>query len=269
MRLYLCLLPALAPALCRAADPPAPEALPPAIVELSPAMLPAPSASPSIGPDRWRWFGVAGYTGALSWEIKGDAAWTQEADAPKELIGRVEGQAVPSVMRVPAGALMVYGLDRPGVVQLKALGIVGGRPKTLAVMSVTMTGGQPSPAPVPPVPVPPNPGPAPAPDPVVTAEHLSLVVVENTRARTPATAAVLNATDWWKGLEAKGHRYTFYDAGTADPVGQAYAKYVTGALPQLVVTDLATGKVLGGQSLPLPAATADIDALVAKYSKGK
>lgn len=105
-------------------------------------------------------------------------------------------------------------------------------------------------------PVPPNPDPNPTP--VVNASWV--IVIEETAARTPQTAAVLGDLNYWRGLSSRGIRFRFYDDDSADAARLGYVAKVEGVKrPALLVVDK-TGSVV--KTTTLPATIAGVDALL-------
>lgn len=125
-----------------------------------------------------------------------------------------------------------------------------------------------------PPPVPPKPDPNPQPKPVPMADLAWVIVVEETTARTPAIAKVLNDTAFWTGLSARNVTYRFYDKDSPDLAGKNYDGYVdpttgkrvlyakTIGLPYVLYLDK---KGVRLKIEELPASTSDIDASI----KGK
>lgn len=108
-------------------------------------------------------------------------------------------------------------------------------------------------APIPP----PKPDPKPDPKPVNAAW---VIVVEETSARTPAIASVLNDLTYWNGLEARGTHWRFYDKDSPDAKAKNYPQMVAGVdLPAILLLD-GTGKKLSAAKLP--ATTAGVDSLL-------
>jgi hypothetical protein len=117
---------------------------------------------------------------------------------------------------------------------------------------------------LPPVPDPkPGPQPDPKPNPVGTAAYL--VVVEETSARTPEHAKVLNDLTYWNAVRAKEVKWRFYDKDSPEAVANKYVGPATAkGLPALLTLDK-TGVILDVR--PLPATTADIDKHLKEYGK--
>jgi hypothetical protein len=126
---------------------------PPEIVELSPVpkveLKPQPAPpSDTLTIGKYRWFGVAGYDGPITWEIEGTAAGAEEtAETSVVLIGTVEGQDKVTRNTVPAKALIVWGVD-PGTVTVRAMGVVDGKAKTVAKKTLVVGNQGPRPPPV-------------------------------------------------------------------------------------------------------------------------
>jgi len=143
---------ALAPALLRA-DPP------PAIVELSPAPQPAPSPAPAPGPlaldlDHYRWFGVSGYAGKVTWKVHGAGIGTYATTDATTVLGALQGTPGVTPQKVPAKAFIVWGVA-PGAVKLTAWGVVDGEAIELDSKALAVGGAvPPTPVPGPPAPVP-------------------------------------------------------------------------------------------------------------------
>jgi hypothetical protein len=203
----------------RATDPPLSSQ--PAIIELSPASQVKPTEPLNISPDRFRWFGVQGYTGSLSWEVEGAAAGYQIFSTAGKLFGRAEGQAEPTFSDIPANSIVVWGkAGRSGSVKLNALGIVDGKPKTLATQTLQILGASPSPTPTPRPGPSPSPSPSPTPTPVAAGPRY-IVVVEG----IPSTGSVpVNyLSDIAEKLKAKGHTLRTCNPDTVDGGGKVPA----------------------------------------------
>lgn len=106
----------------------------------------------------------------------------------------------------------------------------------------------------------PNPKP-PGPDPQPTADKVWLIVVHETDMSNSSAGRLLGDLDYWKSLEAKGHKFRFYDKDNAAVKAKGYDKYVTdaGGVPALLIMD-ATGTVL--KSTKLPTDKAGVDAIL-------
>jgi hypothetical protein len=117
----------------------------------------------------------------------------------------------------------------------------------------TVVIGQPSPRPPPDPPVPPVP-PAPA-------EKVAwVIVVDETSARTPDIARVLNDAAMWKRLDGRGIKYRLYDKDSPDAKNKKYPEFAAQVgLPAVLLLD-AGGKVL--RVVKLPATAAELEGLV-------
>ncbi len=117
---------------------------------------------------------------------------------------------------------------------------------------------------LPPVPDPkPGPQPDPKPGPVGTAAYL--VVVEETSARTPEQARVLNDLAYWTKLKDKDVKWRFYDRDSQDAKALNYVAPATAkGLPALLTLDK-TGVIIDARRLPLT--TAGIDAILKEFGK--
>lgn len=125
------------------------------------------------------------------------------------------------------------------------------------------------PPPVPPIPpTPPKPDP-PKPDPEpdnLRASKLALIVIEDVTARSVSSAKLLNDFAYWESLRTAGHSFAFYDYRTTEPKGQRYTTEIgTSVKPCLLLRDAEKDTKL--TVVPLPEKTADIAALVKKWSK--
>ena len=139
------------------ADPVKVDALP-KIVELSKVKADPPKATDTVNIDvgKSRFFKVEDYAGPLTWELAGDALLFKEVEKPT-LLGMVQqGEVEPSYPEVPAGAVILWG-KRPGMAELSAWGVVGGKPKKLLTKPFVVSGEGPRPPPKPDDPVVPKP----------------------------------------------------------------------------------------------------------------
>ena len=264
MKFRVLLLLALLPAFSFGADPPKPIRLPEINIPDPPKPVPKPSPNSAIPLPADRLYVIDSDVACLVLASPSSALTITKDAGPIKIRGSFVDGAGKSETRTYKGK-EVYTVEVAdgGRVELIIVPVGADSPDKVTRQLID-AGTAPLPPPAP------DPKPDPKPDPAVeTADHLMLAVVEDVTARTPAIAKVLNATSWWRGLEGKGHHYAFYDVNTSDPVGKSFAKFAVGTLPQLVICDFTTGKVLAsGKSMPLPASTAELDALVSKYSKG-
>lgn len=87
-----------------------------------------------------------------------------------------------------------------------------------------------------------------------------VLVVEETGDRSPAVARIAAEGEYWRGLEARGVQWRFYDVDSVN--AKSYAEPAKRAgLPALLILG-PQGKVL--QAAKLPESTEAIDALVKK-----
>jgi hypothetical protein len=161
-------------------------------------------------------------------------------------------------------------LKNPRAFVLPAAGLKDGRYRFVAVAAgkggeqsqgefvVVVGKADPGPEPAP------GPSPKPEPKPAPVAGTLYVVVVEETSARTPELARVLNDAAFWGGLKGKDVLYRFYDKDAPEVVTQKYLPYANKAgLPAVLLMDKA-GKVLDAKKL---AATADVDAMLREVGR--
>ncbi len=117
----------------------------------------------------------------------------------------------------------------------------------------------------PPGPSPPGPSPTPPPQPSKVA-RLSVIVIEDVFARTPETAALLNAQGTWQQIRDAGHEVRFYDSQTKEQNGKRYAAEVAGKpLPILMLRDAERDKTL--EAITLPRTIGELDQAVKKWAK--
>lgn len=186
------------------------------------------------------------------------------------------GQFADVKVDVPAGASVVWRFYPPPIQRATELPpgraiFAGERNKVYVVTAVVIDFAKKSVTdvefevrfadvlpPFPPLPpIPPKPDPEPKPAPV--SGPLFVVVVEETSARTPELARVLNDAAFWGGLKAKDVSWRLYDKDSADVSRLGYLPHATKAgLPAVLLMDRA-GKVLDAKRL---AGTADVDAML-------
>lgn len=124
-------------------------------------------------------------------------------------------------------------------------------------VSITFAVGEVAPAPEP---KPPEPGPMP------TVEKVWLVVVHESEEATTPIGRLLGDLDYWRGLEAKGHKWRFFDKDNPVVTAKGYPKFVAdaGGVPCLII--MATdGKVI--KAIKLPADKAAVDAVLKEIVK--
>ena len=233
---------------------------PPEIVELSPVPKqadPKPVTIPdTLSVGKYRWLGIAGYDGVVTWQVDSVAAITFETDSPTKLIGVVEGQTAPTLNDVPAKSLVLYG-KAEGVTRVEAWGVVEGRAKRLA--SKVFGGADP----------PPDEDQKKGDDtnPPVVAKKLFIAVVEDPNARSADTAILAASQAYWDSLQAAGDTYRWYIDTTTELDAQKHLAAVKGTgRPALLIKDAETGKQLFVG--PLPKTLDELKTTVAKY-KGK
>ena len=109
----------------------------------------------------------------------------------------------------------------------------------------------------------PEPGPGPSPDPPgpqPVVDSCWLITVSETGERTPEQAEILNALEFWTGLESLGCHFRHYDDDqTAAAAYVAKAREKNVSLPALLITS-PTGNLL--RCVELPNTTAAIRSLV-------
>jgi hypothetical protein len=234
---------------------------PPEIIELSPIpkqTTPTPPPMPdTLSVGKYRWLGITGYDGTVTWQVDSRAALSFETDAPTKAIGIVEGQSSPTVNDVPAKALVLYGTAE-GVTRVEAWGVVEGKAKRLAVKVFGGEGPRPPPDPKPDV----DPTPSPAP---IPGDGLRVLVVYESMATLPAaqSAAIygqemrdyLNAK-CPKGPDGRTPEYRIYDKDTPmDNESKVWKDAMArkrDSIPWLIVSN---GKT--GFEGPLPATLAE------------
>ena len=108
---------------------------------------------------------------------------------------------------------------------------------------------------------PPDPQPKPDPQPQPVTDVKWCIVVEETSQRTADTAKVLGDLAYWKGLEARGVKYRFYDKDSPEAKQNKYVEFQAeaGGLPFVLLLD-STGKKL--DVFKLPVTTAELDAKI-------
>lgn len=184
----------------------------PTIVQKSPGVQPVVSIppQPGIGIDRFRWFGIDGHQGAVTWEIEGDAAGFIEFATAAKVFGKTDTSGDDPVFSdVPAGSVVLWG-KKPGDVKLSAWGVVDNRAKRLATIVLTVEGARPPPKPVPPIDVP------------APKEGIYFLIVKPDGPSTPALLAAMELPAW-KELEKAGHTYK--------PVSFSEAKTLGASIP--------------------------------------
>lgn len=255
MRLCLCVL-WLAFAAPLHADPPG-------IVELSPApqVQPQPNAAAPLDLDHYRWYGIRGYAGKVTWKTAGEIGHYQTAE-PTTVLGALQGTVGVAPQKVPAAALVVWGV-KPGTVTITAWGVVDGSAVELDSRTIAVGGVQP----IPPGPGP-NPPPLPPPGPVVTAGPKYLTLIEDTTAPYPGRATYWDDAALVAKLKAAGHTVRKADLNLASPPADL-APYIARAagkkLPWLTVvvgSGPSAGKLLFEGALP--ATSADLATLLDK-----
>ena len=163
-------------------------------------------------------------------------------------------------------------LKNPKAFVLPAAGLKDGRYRFVAVAAgkggeqssgefvVVVGKGEPSPEPEPG----PSPKPGPEPKPAPVTGPLYVVVVEETSARTPELARVLNDAAFWGSMKGKDVLHRFYDKDAPEVTTQKYMPHATKAgLPAVLLMDRA-GKVLDAKRLT---ATADVDAMLREVGR--
>lgn len=129
--------------------------------------------------------------------------------------------------------------------------------------TVRVESGQ-GPQPPPPDPNP-KPKPEPDPNPAPKAELLWVVVVEETSARTPEIAKVLNDKPYWDGLKAKGHFVRFYDRDSEEARKLGYVRRADEVgLPAVILYDQKQGNHLRTFKMTN---TVEIEAEIRKVTK--
>ena len=144
----------------------------------------------------------------------------------------------PSDLEILADKYLSFSLNEPGEYQVIVYG-----PNVRAWFIVSGKG--PRPPPTPPEP----------PTPVVTAEKLWFVVIDDFANRTPQTASVLTDLNFWDGLKKGGHQWAVVpikdDSGNVTPAAAKYsAQTEKHGTPLLVVMDASTKKILSEGKLP-------------------
>lgn len=104
-----------------------------------------------------------------------------------------------------------------------------------------------------------DPKPAP-PEPTPKADLLWIIVVEETKDRTPATASVLNDFQYWNNIRSKGHYVRFYDKDQEEAKNYGYVKRAqTVGLPAIIFYDQKSHAHLKTTKLPLSTSTIDLE----------
>lgn len=111
----------------------------------------------------------------------------------------------------------------------------------------------------------PPPKPKPEPKPLPKVDVAWVVIVEETDARTAATAKVLGDLAYWQGLKARGIDWHFYDKDSPDAKVRNFDTFAAEIGLPAVLLLAADGKKVGG--FKLPATTADIDAKLKEVGK--
>lgn len=113
-------------------------------------------------------------------------------------------------------------------------------------------------------PLPNGPAPQPNPAPVVKVDSVWVITIDDwtQRAKNSSVRDVFNDTAYWVKLRQRGHHFSEVDAADAGP----YQIQITEGegLPVLILLNAATRKEL--TAVKLPATTAGIDSIIAKYS---
>jgi hypothetical protein len=198
--LLLSLLLSILPA-AFATDPPSPPpATPPLLVELLKSKRePEPvkeEATDVIDVNRARFFGVKNYVGPITYELAGKSLMLKEVEKTAMLGLIKQGEKLPTWDDVPAGSVVLYGLE-PGPAELRAWGVVDGKPKKILTKTFTVPGAVNPDKPKPPIPVVPDPDKPPiVPVPAVS---IDAELVKNLKV---AIALDLKEYDRWKGKAA-------------------------------------------------------------------
>lgn len=165
----------------------------------------------------------------------------------------------------------------PGIVCIDLIPVGLTTEKSIARHVVTVTDGtQPNPPPPPkpepgpgPQPVPPKPNPAPKPDPpkpIPVVEHVALAIVEDTMQRSPELAITLNSLVGWNEFADGGNVWRIYDRTTREPKGKQALAVLGGTCPGIVISDRATGSVLGYG--PMPTTFDELKAMIRRLKGG-
>lgn len=217
----------------------------PAIVQKSPGLQPVVSIppQPGIGIDRFRWFGIDGHQGAVTWEIEGDAAGFVEFPTAAKVFGKTDTSGDDPVFSdVPAGSVVLWG-RKPGEVKLSAWGVVDNRAKRLATIVLTVEGARPPPKPVPPIDVP------------APKEGIYFLIVQPDGPTTPAVLESFKLPAW-KELEEAGHTFKNVSYSEAKKLGASLPNGTT--LPCVQPLKIAAdGKSSKEIPPPLPFPTTD------------
>ena len=111
--------------------------------------------------------------------------------------------------------------------------------------------------PVPPVP-PPNPEP-----PVSKVDKVWIVVVEESSERSAEMARLLGDLDYWRGLEAKGHRWRIYDKDNPAVAEKGLMKHISN-IPGLIIMSM-DGTVL--RSVKMPSSRDALNSIISEVVK--
>lgn len=111
-----------------------------------------------------------------------------------------------------------------------------------------------------PPPQPPGPGPQPGPAPVN--EPLWVIVLEESSARTPATAKVIADLMFWQSLAQAGHHWAIEDKDTQTQAVQSHYAAVKAANVSLPALVLVNNAGVVRKVTPLPANVADVKAII-------
>lgn len=194
---------------------PAVEIQPPKIHELSPApIVPVDVAKPlAVSFDRYRWFTVANYKGAVTWEMSETGIVDLiEVEKAVTLVGKVEGDDKMTMHAIPVGTVIVTA-QKEGLVSLVAHGVVNGKSKRLD--SIKLLVGPMPPPPIPPQPpqppVPPGPPVPPAPPAPVNplpSSNLKVMIRYDAGKTYPAdVTGMLNSTEATNYIKQAGGEY--------------------------------------------------------------
>lgn len=113
---------------------------------------------------------------------------------------------------------------------------------------------------------PPRPDPDPPDPPSPKSEAVWVVIVEESSARRPEHAAVINDKAFWDGVSARGHKWRVYDRDSEDARKYGYAKRADGVgLPAVILYDVRSGAHL--KTFRLPKTTAELDGEIKAVTK--
>lgn len=126
---------------------------------------------------------------------------------------------------------------------------------------------QPEPKPTP-GPLDPDPDTRPAPNPNKV-DSLWIIIVEETSARTPDIARVVNDVVFWNAVKARGHDVRFYDVSSAEAKQYGYDRRATSGpgLPALILYDKKANNGMPLKAVRLPPTTALVDIEIKAVSK--